>query len=1148
MRRFLSFATMLLNCALLLHLFIPAAAQTVPAGAATLHAQPVEREIAGGDAHTYDLTLTAGQFLKLEIQFKGTAGSIVVYGPDDRQLIGPRSDSVPMHVALIAATDGRHRIEVRSPKTADGNAAAGRYRLWIAEPRAATEADRHYAAAQALSDEARNLLEKKTAASRREAAAKFQQALPAWRAAGDQHREAETLHAIASIWNLLGDNSQALAAGQSYLALTRASGDRQQEATALSELGTVFNRMGDRRKGADYHRQAMLLSRELGNRNQELISLNNLGVSHSSLGELQQALAYYQQALPLARELGNRGMEARILNNIGIQYSSLGDASRALEYCQNALALRRTLGLREEQASSLHNLSLIWFRMGEYQQALDADKEALAISESSGNRQFQIVASTLLGQIHLRLGEHAQAEEYFNRALALSRAAGYKEEEASLLTNVGNLHLVRNEIPQAMKAYDQAMALHRALGARLSLATDLNQIGLAHLSQNNVRQAIESFEQALALSRELGYPRVEATVLERLGRAHRLLGEWEKATDYLQRALVQARAVDAVYTEKETRYNLAQLALDRGDYAQAQAQAEEAIRLIEKARTNVGSQELRATYRARAQKIYEILLETLVRQHERNPAGGFVERAFEVSELSRARSLVEMLDEARVDLRQGIAPELLARERDLQRQLAAKSDQLIRMRASELRKEQTTALKEEIARLLAEYADAQTRIRLASPRYAALTGPEPLRLREIQQQALDARTLLLEYSLGEQRSHLFAVTATTLRGFTLPGRREIEAQARLYYRLVTERGAPGVFRSAEESRQWAARKDREIGAAAATLSRTLLGPAANLLGRKRLLIVADGILHYVPFAALPEPRAGRPEEIRPEQRKDLSAPLILGHEIVTLPSVSALLQLRRETLGRAPARKTIAVLADPIFEETDDRMKNRAVAQTRTAPPKTAETPSALREVVMEAALDTTSRLVRLPLTRWEAEGILALAPASERKIALDFEASRALAMSPALGEYRYLHFATHSLLNNTHPQLSGLAFSLFDKRGEPQDGFLRTMDVYNLRLSADLVVLSGCRTALGKEISGEGLVGLTRGFMYAGAKRVMAGLWAVNDAATAELMRRFYRELLGPKRRSPSAALRAAQVSLWRESRWQSPFYWAAFTLQGEW
>ncbi len=188
-----------------------------------------------------------------------------------------------------------------------------------------------------------------------------------------------------------------------------------------------------------------------------------------------------------------------------------------------------------------------------------------------------------------------------------------------------------------------------------------------------------------------------------------------------------------------------------------------------------------------------------------------------------------------------------------------------------------------------------------------------------------------------------------------------------------------------------------------------------------------------------------------------------------------------------------------------------------------------------------------MPFTRQEAEQIFAIAPNAANLKAIDFKANYATATSGELGQYRYLHFATHGLLDSERPGLSALVLSLVDEQGKPQDGFLRAKDIYNLSLPAELVVLSACQTGLGQEIKGEGLVGITRGFMYAGAARVVVSLWSVNDKATAELMTKFYQKML-KEGQSPAAALRAAQVEMWKQKQWQSPFYWAAFVMQGEW
>jgi CHAT domain-containing protein len=338
--------------------------------------------------------------------------------------------------------------------------------------------------------------------------------------------------------------------------------------------------------------------------------------------------------------------------------------------------------------------------------------------------------------------------------------------------------------------------------------------------------------------------------------------------------------------------------------------------------------------------------------------------------------------------------------------------------------------------------------------------------------------------------------------------------------------------------------------AASELSKILLGPAANLLGKKRLVIVADGALQYVPFATLPVPDTLRLDESRrvavsPSPRVG-SVSLIEDHEIVNLPSASVLAVLRQEQRGRKQADASVAVVADPVFSADDARLSSRGdnSRSNGDGPETFIGRYGSLERSARDAGIDGFRRL---RFTRVEAMAITGLVPADRALNALDFKASRTTALSSDLSRYRIVHFATHGLLNAEHPELSGLVLSLVDERGRPQDGFLQLHDVYGLKLGADLVVLSGCETALGKEMRGEGLIGLTRGFMYAGAPRVVASLWRVDDRATAELMKRFYERML-KEGLPPAAALRAAQVSMLKEKRWSAPQYWAAFTLQGEW
>jgi CHAT domain-containing protein len=342
--------------------------------------------------------------------------------------------------------------------------------------------------------------------------------------------------------------------------------------------------------------------------------------------------------------------------------------------------------------------------------------------------------------------------------------------------------------------------------------------------------------------------------------------------------------------------------------------------------------------------------------------------------------------------------------------------------------------------------------------------------------------------------------------------------------------------------------DREYWREAASLSQMLLGPISHQLASQRLLVVPDGALQYVPFGALPKPHS-------PEDKATVGSPsqtpLIADHEIVSLPSASVLAVLRQEIKKRPLASKMVAVVADPVFESDDPRVgsKRSAVKPAANPPLSDSIAPAAdLRRTIRAMGLSSEALIVsRLPATREEANSILSLVPEGSGLKIFDFNANRAFAMGSELGQYRIVHFATHGFLNGEHPELSGLVLSLVDEQGNPQDGFLRLHDIYNLKLPAELVVLSACNSGLGKEVRGEGLVGIVRGFMYAGAARVVASLWKVEDDATAALMKRFYQRMLEEKQ-TPAKALRMAQLDLLKQKRWQFPFYWAAFILQGEW
>jgi CHAT domain-containing protein/Tfp pilus assembly protein PilF len=1055
----------------------------------------IQRDLARGERHSYQISLRAHEFIHVVVEQRGIDVAVTFFGPLGQQITeidSPNGAQGPERVLFITVVSGNYLLDIYAR---DDQPASGRYEVRLEEERSATQQDRNRLAAYQSVSEGQQLFAQATAPSLRKAINKFNEALPLWRLVED----------------------------------------RRAEAITLSQIGKGYDLLGEKVRALDFYNQALPLLQAVKDDAGQARTLNNIGLIYDSLGEKQEALRYYSRAIPILQAAGDRRVEAYTLNNLGLVYDSLGEKQKALDNYGRALQMLQAVGDRRAEAATLNNIGFVYNSLGNKDRALDYFGRALPILRAVGDQHVEAITINNVGHVYESLGEQVKALEYFNQALPILRLVGDRRVEAITLNNIGLVYSSLNENQKALEYFNRSLPLRRVVGDRQGEATTLADIGHFYASSDEHQRGLDYYSQALTLSKTVEDRSLESSILLRIAQVER----------------------------------------DRGNLVEARKQIEAALDIIESLRTKIASQELRASYFASSQQYFETYIDLLMQSHSRHPDEGHDSRALQVSERARARSLLEMLTEARASIRQGVDPELLQRERSLQQTLNAKAATQNRLIQGDSNAEQVSAVRREIKLLLGQYHDLEAQIRINSPRYAALTQPSPLSLKEIQKRVLDSDTLLLEYALGAERSYLWMVTSNSLKSAELPRRGEIEIATRRVYELMTERNRWVKFETPTERQARIAAADAEYLKRAAALSQILLGPAVSHLGRrgkKRLLIVGDGALNYVPFAALPIPdrdtEKGRrgdaainnnPSDLRvsASPRPRVSAlPLIVEHEIVSLPSASTLGALRRDTAGRKLADKTLAVLADPVFERDDTRLKRgRIVERSPTRSIEIASTYDArdrLRGAAKNGAqasgaADGTGRIQRLLFTRREAEEILSLVPEADRMKALDFDASLMTAVSPELGHYRFVHFGTHGLLDSAHPELSGIVLSLFDRQGRELDGYLRVNEIFNLKLPVELVVLSGCRTGLGKEIKGEGLVGLTRGFMYAGAARIVVSLWDVSDEASARLMVHFYRGMLGPERLSPSAALRAAQIALWKDGRWQAPYYWAAFVLQGE-
>ena len=968
-------------------------------------------------------------------------------------------------------------------------------------------------------------------------------ALPIIRAVGDHLKEAATLNAIGLLYYSLGVKQKALDYYDQALSIERAAGNRSGEAATLNYIGLLYDSLGEKPKAVGYFNQALHILRAVGDRSMEAATLSNLGRTYGSLGENQKAIDYDIQALTIERQLSFRSGEAKTLNNLGYLHEGVGETTQALEEYNQAVAIARALGDHFDEAKMLNNIGGIYEIQGEKQKALDCYLRSLSLIRALGGPQEEATSLNNIGVLYDSLGNYQAALSYYNQALPIIRAVGDRFGEAATLNNIGHVYESLGDKDKALDYYSRALPVVRAVGHRPLEATTLSNIALVYYSLGEKQRALEVLDQALTIDRSVSYRHGEATTLNNMGSVYSSLNEKEKALNYINQALVIERGLGDRSMQATTLGEKALLNFRMLQLNEARTSVEEALTIIESLRSNIIARDLRSSYFSSQAGYYSFYVDVLMQLHRQHPEDGYDRLAFEASERGKARGLLDLLTESQAHIYRGADPKLLASETAIRQQLDAQAQQKTKLLNGMHTTEQLNEMEQRLRSLSMQYEQVEAQIRQNSPQYAALTQPHAASVAEVQK-LLDSDSMLLEYSLGQERSYLWLVTPTSFASFELPKGGDIDQGARQIYGLLTSRIQRRVP------------ADKEYEVAAASLSSLLLGKVGSQLGHHRLLIVADGALNYIPFGALPAPRASTSFSETPSS----FVPLLIDHEVVQLPSASVLAQLRREATSRQQPAKQLFVVADPVFSREDPRLKRNYQPQSSSVAPKNRgdavddgdgaaaqiEASQLTRSAGDVGVARVGEALPRLEGSREEAKSIVALAP-GQSKLVLDFDASRITVTGTDLTQYRYVHFATHGLVDTEHPELSGLVLSMVNERGEPINGYLRLQDIFNLNLPVELVVLSACETGLGKEVRGEGLLGLTRGFMYAGSPRVVVSLWKVDDAATAELMRRFYDGMLNQKLR-PAAALRAAQLGMWNESAWHAPYFWAAFVLQGEW
>jgi CHAT domain-containing protein/tetratricopeptide (TPR) repeat protein len=948
---------------------------------------------------------------------------------------------------------------------------------------------------------------------RAESAIHFTEALTINRSLGDSLGEG-----LALVGLMLPDGSAD--EGELRSALARASD--WVSARVLDELSNLWIGPGNLDRSVEYRRKAVASYKSVGDRAGLAKSLGRLGDLEASNGNIDAAITALSEAAEIYAGLHDSGWHVNVLLRLArvLEVSPM-DAQAELDLLRHATAEAQQSGLQPLRTAALERTAGVYRRMGDDRGALDI---LLGISELEKGRQIRADLLPEIASAREALGEDREATR-LRRQVAQEFRDGMQPDASPVdWWRLSRYYLDAGDLTGAKSAAEESRRRQMNSPIRQNDAPILLNLATIAEQSGDLKAGLDYGEKAIASAGQyITNPGPLSAYPSTLAGQYLLAGDMASALKYARAALDLSTKAGNRQLSADMLLIIAKCQMAASEADAARESAGKLLDAVEQVRAAVLNNELRASYFAKIGAYYDFVIRLLMESDLKQPHAGFAAKALETSERARARLFLEQLNEGRADIKAGVEPEVLRRKAVLERSLAAKAG----FETDLLARPHSPAQAEEAARqvrmISAELHNVEADIRTHSPRYAALTQPRLLTVEEIQSRVLDPETVLLEYWLGDRKSYVWAVSTDHVQSFELPPRTVVNSRAREFYDLLTARSR-SVVETAEQRRKRLDAADAKLRTTGAALSHLLLGPAVDAIRGKRLAVVRSEVLQLVPFAALPDP-----------QYADL--PLVAKHEVVALPSASVLAEIRELTKGRPQPRELVAVLADPVFDAADPRVR-LGVNTPSTPPPLIA----ALERSGMAATL-----MHRLPSSRAEANAIAKVAPPGSAWKILDFDASRTAATNPKLAEYRFVHFASHAVVNSDLPELSGIVLSLVDQHGAAQNGFLRLQDVYNLNLPAELVALSACQTALGKDVPGEGLIGLSRGFLYAGAKRVASSLWKVDDAATARLMESFYRDIFRSGL-SPVAALRQAQIEMSRQPLWRSPYYWAAFELQGEW
>jgi CHAT domain-containing protein/Tfp pilus assembly protein PilF len=965
-----------------------------------------------------------------------------------------------------------------------------------------------------------------TQASLRLAITEYDQAAQVWTAGSEfSHASSATLKS-GDVYFLFGEFVEALKRYDTAKALGERADDWLAKAMALSHSARLQTYMGRNDLGYKYVTEAVELFKQHESNLSDVATtayaeaLSNLAEVTYAKGDFVNTAKQLESAVKLFQN--NREGQAKIHLFRGYLTGSIGNPDKAAMEINSALDLYRTTKNKDGEGLALVALGLSYSFRGE-SKAIALHDEAIEIFHDIGDKNSEAIALNALGQAYENLKNYPIALDYYQKSLKLFQELGGLDGVSMSLFKVAAMHFLMNRPEEALAYYERCLQLSRNAGKARTEALAITEMARIFAAQGHSALARQYFLKAQKFYERINDLRGLATVLNAHGDFLFTTGQKQSALAQYNQALPLSERIGDKEFQIATLFSLARAHRDLGSLELALSFIQRSLNVIEELRAGIENPDFRSSYFSEVQEPYKLCTDILMQLDRLHPGQGFAEQALLTSERGRARLLVDLVSGSRAAMHEGAATELFERERELRGLFRSQVRYRLELSQNGAHPAEIAAVEKEITRLRSDYQQVQAQLRTQQPGLTSFQQSIPQRMEQIQNELRDGHTMLLEYSLGRERSYLWAITSDSSQSYELPPASTIEELAREFAKALSAR---------QDNRADIATADRVLRDEAARLSQVLLAPLGEKLGNKRLLIAADGALQLISFEALPVP--GNTEKL-----------LIETNEVDLLPSASTLTAIRNARNHTGSPNKLVAIIADPVFGANDDRVQREPPASNSALAATTNQQPDQpkLRSIDV---LTRDGALTRLAHASEEADAISAVAPWGTTVVAKGFDATRETAMSPDVGQYQIVHLATHGVFSSDNPELSGIVLSMIDRDGVRVNGLMPLQDIYSLDLSTELIVLSACETGLGKDVKGEGLVGLTHGFLSAGAKTVVASLWKVDDRATARLMADFYQPML-QQDMSPAAALRAAKLKMMRDPRWSAPYYWAGFVLEGE-